>query len=116
MLGLRVLGYGAASRAVALLLRAEVDRRLLPAVVDLSSAKHGRRMPGTDIPIIDPSALAAQGPDTVLLFLPDLLSEVRTAFPEVEATGGGWVDATALAAARPADCSRRDFQRPLPER
>jgi hypothetical protein len=97
--GRRVLGYGAASRAIALLLRAGVEREILPAVVDSSPAKRGRRMPGTDIPIVDPSELAVLRPDTVLLFLPDLLNEVRTAFPEVEATGGMWVDATTLASA-----------------
>jgi hypothetical protein len=64
-------------------------------------------MPGTDIPIVDPSQLAAQRPDTVLLFLPDLMDEVRTAFPEVEATGGTWVDATALASVRTPEESSR---------
>ena len=43
--GRRVLGYGAASRAVALLCQAHVDRKLLPAVVDASPAKQGLRMP-----------------------------------------------------------------------
>lgn len=91
-----VLGYGAASRAVALLCRARIDRRLLPGVVDTSPSKHGRRMPGTDIPIVDPGALATRPPRHVLLFVPDLLTEVRKAFPEVEASGGRWVDAEAL--------------------
>ena len=53
--GRPTLGYGAASRAVALLRRAGVDRPLLPAVVDASTAKHGLRMPGTDIPIVGPA-------------------------------------------------------------
>ena len=91
-----MLGYGAASRAVALLCRAGVDRELLPAIVDTSPSKHGRRMPGTDIPIIGPARLATHPPDAVLLFVPDLLSEVRRAFPEVEGSGGGWVDAECL--------------------
>ena len=56
--GRRVVGYGAASRAVALLVHAGVDASLLPAVVDASPAKDGRRMPGTDIPVVDPSHLA----------------------------------------------------------
>jgi C-methyltransferase C-terminal domain/Putative zinc binding domain/Methyltransferase domain len=94
--GKAVVGYGAASRAVALLVRAGVDRSLLPAVVDASPAKQGRRMPGTDIPIVDPSQLALQQPQSVLLFLPDLLAEVRGAFPDVEASGGRWVDAQGL--------------------
>ena len=91
--GRKVLGYGAASRAVALLCHARVDRELLPAVVDASPAKQGLRMPGTDIPVTGPAELAASRPDAVVLFVPDLLAEVRDAFPEVEAAGGRWVDA-----------------------
>lgn len=95
--GQEVLGYGAASRAVALLRRAQVDRTLLPAVVDASPAKHGLRMPGTDIPIVGPEELASQQPHSVLLLVPDLLTEVRRTLPEVEASGGRWVDAEAFA-------------------
>ena len=91
-----VLGYGAASRAVALLCHARVDRGLLPAVVDASPAKQGLRMPGTDIPVADPAQLAVSKPDSVVLFVPDLLAEVRKAYPEVEAAGGRWVDAETL--------------------
>jgi C-methyltransferase C-terminal domain/Putative zinc binding domain len=94
--GRRVLGYGAASRAVALLCQAHLDRGLLPAVVDASPAKQGLRMPGTDIPVADPGRLAADKPDAVLLFVPDLLPEVRDAFPEVETAGGRWFDAQTL--------------------
>ena len=60
---------------------------LLPAVVDASPAKQGLRMPGTDIPIVSPAELAADQPDAVVLFLADLLPEVRAAYPEVEAGG-----------------------------
>jgi hypothetical protein len=99
--GNTVLGYGAASRAVALLRLAGVDRKLLPAVVDASPAKQGMRMPGTDIPVVSPAQLAADRPAAMLLFLADLLTEVRAAFPEVEAAGGRWVDVDTLAC--PAD-------------
>jgi hypothetical protein len=94
--GRSVLGYGAASRAVALLRRAEAGRALLPAVADASPGKQGLRMPGTDIPVIAPSELAARRPAAVLLFLADLLGEVRAAYPQVEAGGGEWVVADEL--------------------
>ena len=94
--GKTVLGYGAASRAVALLRKAEVNDELLPAVVDASPAKHGRRMPGTGIPVLSPAELTARHPDEVALFVSDLLPEVRANYPEVEAHGGRWVDADAL--------------------
>ena len=91
-----VLGYGAASRAVALLRQARADRTLLPAVADASPAKQGLRMPGTDIPVVSPERLAAGRPDSVVLFVADLMPEVRDAYPEVEAAGGRWVAADAL--------------------
>lgn len=91
-----VLGYGAASRAVALLRTADIDAGLLPAVVDASPAKQGLRMPGTDIPVVSPAELAARRPDAVVLFLADLRPEVRASYPEVEQAGGTWVDADAL--------------------
>nr|WP_052172967.1 methyltransferase domain-containing protein [Nocardia sp. BMG111209] len=79
--GRAVFAYGAASRAVALFALAGLRRDLLPAVADAAPAKQGRRMPGTDIPIITPAELVAAQPDRVLLTLPDLLTEVRTALP-----------------------------------
>jgi hypothetical protein len=89
--GRRVLAYGAGSRAVALFSRAGVDSRLLAAVADASTAKQGRRMPGTDIPIVSPDELLAAKPDRVLLTVPDLLPEVSARYPELE---GRWrVDA-----------------------
>ena len=95
--GRHVLGYGAASRAVALLRKAGADRALLPAVADAAPAKQGLRMPGTDIPVVSPAELGETKPDAVLLFLADLLAEVRSAYPEVEAHGGRWVNADSLA-------------------
>lgn len=71
---------------------AAVDRTLLPAVVDISPIKQGRRMPGTDIPVVGPGQLTAVRPAKVLLFLADLMTEARDAFPEVEASGGQWVN------------------------
>ncbi len=89
--GRRVLGYGAASRAVVLLNRAGVTPELLPGVVDASPAKQGRRIPGTGIPVLSPDSLIVERPDRVVLFVPDLLDEVHRAWPEIEDEGGRWV-------------------------
>ncbi|BAH54052.1 transferase [Rhodococcus opacus] len=86
--GQRVYAYGAASRAVALFSRAGVDHRVLCAVADASPAKQGRRMPGTDVPIISPGQLLDSSPEWVLLTLPDLLPEVRRDYPALE---GKWI-------------------------
>lgn len=88
--GTRVVGYGAASRAVPLLVHAGVDATLLPAVADGSPAKRDRRMPAGTIPIIAAEELRRRADDVVLLFVPDLLGEVRAAYPEVEARGARW--------------------------
>jgi len=93
-----VLGYGAASRAVALLCLADLCSTLLPAVADASPAKQGRRLPGTDIAVVTPDDLIAHAPESVLLFLPDLLDEVCARMPQVEASGGRWVDIESLLA------------------
>jgi hypothetical protein len=94
--GKSVLGYSAASRAVALLCSAGVDADLLPAVADASPGKRGLRMPGTAIPVISPAQLTTAPPDTVLVFVPDLIPEVRKAYPEIEAAGAVWKDISDL--------------------
>lgn len=94
--GITVIGYGAASRAVALLCRAGVDRSLLSAVADASPAKQGHRMPGTDVPVVSPEEMVAARPARVVLFLPDLLNEVRNGLPQIEAADGLWVDVDTL--------------------
>jgi len=93
-----VLGYAAASRAVALLRAADVDSDLLPAVADASPGKLGLRMPGTAIPVITPAELVARRPRAVLIFVSDLIPEVRKTYPEIEAAEGTWVDADSLGA------------------
>ncbi|MFC8597474.1 transferase [Isoptericola sp. NPDC057191] len=89
--GLTVAGYGAASRTSALLRASGIDRSHVVAVADASTAKHGRTMPGNRIPIVSPDDLVGLVPDRVLLFVPDLLDEVRRALPQIEANGGRWV-------------------------
>jgi hypothetical protein len=100
--GRSVLGYGAASRAVALLRKANIDQDLLPAIADASPAKQGLRMPGTRIAVISPEELIERRPDAVLLFVPDLMAEVRASYPQVESAGGHWVVADGLTAGHPA--------------
>jgi hypothetical protein len=53
-------------------------------------------MPGTDIPVISPAELVDARPQAVLLFLSDLLDEVRDRLPRVESSGGRWIDIESL--------------------
>jgi hypothetical protein len=80
--GHKVYGYGAASRAVALLNFAGIGPELLPAIADAAPQKSQRRMPATHVPIISPAELVARQPDFVLLFVPDLLAELASALPQ----------------------------------
>jgi C-methyltransferase C-terminal domain len=89
--GRRVIGYGAASRTVVLLNGASITPDLLPAVVDASHAKHGRRIPGLNIPILPVDSIVSEPAAQVLLFVPDLLDEVRSVLSVVEQYGGRWV-------------------------
>lgn len=75
--------YGAGSRAVALLAAAELGPGAVAGVVDGAPGKQGRRMPGTDIPIVAPDALLEADPDRILLLLPDLADELREAWPRL---------------------------------
>ena len=52
-------------------------------IADGAPAKQGRRMPGTDIPVVAPDALLAADPDSILLMLPDLADELRDAWPRL---------------------------------
>jgi hypothetical protein len=89
--GLVVAGYGAASRTSALLVSAGVSTKDLAGIADAATAKHGRTMPGNRIPIWSPEQLVSAKPDRVLLFVPDLLDEVRATYPQIEENGGRWV-------------------------
>lgn len=88
--GVRVFGYGAASRAISLFGLADVDEKLVLGVADAAVAKQGCRVPGTRVPVISPEELVAEAPDVVLVLVPDLLPEVRTLLPEVALGGGRW--------------------------
>jgi C-methyltransferase C-terminal domain/Putative zinc binding domain len=86
-----VAGYSAASRSSALMRCGQVTAQDVVAVADAANGLHGRTMAGSRIPIVSPSELVAKRPDKVLLFVPDLLNEVRQALPEIELNGGRWV-------------------------
>lgn len=89
--GAQVYGYSAASRAVSLLTSSGLTATELTAIADVSPAKCGRRMPGTNIPVVSPQEMLDAAPDDVILFVPDLLPEVRRALPQIERAGGRWI-------------------------
>lgn len=76
-------GYGAPSRAVALLAGVGDATRAFTAIADAAPAKQGRCLPVSRIPVISPDELVAADADEVLLLLSDLRDEVLAAFPSL---------------------------------
>lgn len=83
--GKTVLGYGAPSKAPVLLGIADVGSDLLPFTVDAAPGKHGRRIPGVDVPIRAVDELRAARPDVVLILTWDIADEV---IAQLESDGG----------------------------
>lgn len=75
--GRRVVGYGAPARSITFLNALGVRSDLLPFVVDRSPGKHGRLIPGVEIPIKAPEVLSDDLPDEILVLTWDLVDEIR---------------------------------------
>ncbi len=75
--GKKVAAYGAAAKGNTLLNYAGVKPDLLPFVCDAASAKQGKFMPGSHIPILAPGALAEQRPDYVLILPWNIAPEIK---------------------------------------
>jgi len=86
-----VVGYGAPSRAVTLLQSCGITPDLLPFTVDRSTAKEGRRLPGSGIPIERPDRIAEEKPRYVLILTWSLADEVMRQLRDIHAWGGSFV-------------------------
>ena len=75
--GKKVVAYGAAAKGNTLLNYAGVKPDLVPFVCDAAGSKQGKFMPGSHIPILEPSALADYQPDYVLILPWNIAAEVR---------------------------------------
>ncbi len=74
--GKSVAAYGAAAKGNTLLNYAGVKPDLLPFVCDAAPAKQGKFMPGSHIPILEPSALDSRRPDYLLILPWNIAPEV----------------------------------------
>jgi len=75
--GRKVAAYGAAAKGNTLLNYAGVRPDLLPFVCDAASAKQGKFMPGSHIPILPPAFLDEQRPDYLIILPWNIAAEVR---------------------------------------
>ena len=91
--GHSVAAYGAAAKGNTLLNYAGVKPDLLPFVCDGASAKQGKYMPGSHIPILAPDALRARRPDYVLIPPWNIAAEVKAQWAELAALGTKFVTA-----------------------
>lgn len=74
--GKTVAAYGAAAKGNTVLNYAGVKPDLLPFVCDAASAKQGKFMPGSHIPILQPSELNERRPDYLLILPWNIAPEV----------------------------------------
>lgn len=89
--GHRIAAYGAAAKGATLLNCFGIDTRLLDFVVDRSTHKQGRSMPGARLPIVDPARLLEDQPDYVLLLAWNFADEVLAQQAEYRARGGRFI-------------------------
>ncbi len=91
--GKKVAAYGAAAKGNTLLNYAGVKPDLLPLVCDAATAKQGKFMPGSHIPILAPDALATSRPDFVLILPWNIAEEVMRQNESLRRTGTRFVTA-----------------------
>ena len=88
-----VAAYGAAAKGNTLINYAGIRRDLISFVVDLNSAKQGKYMPGSRIPIVDEVRLREERPDYVVILPWNLRNEVMQQLQYIRTWGGKFVTA-----------------------
>ncbi|MCI5179104.1 MAG: class I SAM-dependent methyltransferase [Candidatus Electrothrix sp. AW3_4] len=91
--GKKVAGYGAAAKGNTLLNYAGVRPDFLPFVCDAAPSKQGKYLPGSRIPIFDPSALQEYAPDYVLILPWNLKEEIIQQLESIRSWKGRFVTA-----------------------
>ncbi len=85
--GKSVVGYGAAAKGNTLLNYCGIKGDLIDYVVDRSPHKQGRFLPGTHLPILDPSEVERTRPDYLLILPWNLKEEIVEQMAHVRAFG-----------------------------
>ncbi|WP_395665749.1 class I SAM-dependent methyltransferase [Methylocella sp.] len=89
--GKSIAAYGAAAKGATMINTAGVGRELVDFVVDRNVHKHGKYMPGQDIPILPVEALVERRPDYVLVLAWNFADEILAQQAEYRAGGGRFI-------------------------
>ena len=89
--GKRLAAYGAAAKGATLLNYCGIGRDLLEFVVDRSTYKQGRYMPGVRLPVYPPSKLLESMPDYALLLTWNFADEILEQQAEYRRRGGRFI-------------------------
>jgi SAM-dependent methyltransferase len=91
--GKRVAAYGAAAKGNTLLNFGGVKPDLLPFVCDAATAKQGKYLPGSHIPIVSPSDLLEYRPDFVVILPWNIAAEVTSQNNHLRQSGAQFITA-----------------------
>ena len=86
--GKTVVGYGAAAKGNSLLNYCGVGPEFMHYVVDRSPHKQGRFLPGSHIPVFDPSRILETRPDNVFILPWNLRDEIVSQMGAIRSWGG----------------------------
>ncbi|MCF8190939.1 MAG: class I SAM-dependent methyltransferase [Polynucleobacter sp.] len=89
----KVMAYGAAAKGNTLLNYAGVKPDLLPYVCDAATAKQGKFMPGSHIPIMHPDFIATDRPDYILILPWNITEEIQQQYQNLKDSGIRFVTA-----------------------
>lgn len=89
--GKTIAAYGAAAKGSTLLNYAGIDATLIDFVVDRSTYKQGKCMPGVHLPIFSPSRLMEMMPDYTLLLAWNFAEEIQQQQSEYLQRGGHFI-------------------------
>lgn len=86
-----IAGYGAPAKATTLLNFCGIGRDMLEFVVDTTTAKQGRHVPGVGLPIVAPQDPIVEKADTFLLLAWNYLPAIMRNNAGFTAGGGRWI-------------------------
>ena len=86
-----IAGYGAPAKATTLLNFCGIDGEMLSLTVDTTTAKQGRYIPGTGIPIQPPDVVESRRVDTFLLLAWNYAPQIMRREIEFTRNGGRWI-------------------------